>query len=272
VLLCDAGEPRNHASHGVHNFLTRDGILPAELLRLGRAQLRPYETVAVRDVEVEDVEVDGKRFRVTLAGGERVAARKVLLATGVVDELPAVEGFDALYGRSAFHCPYCDGWEVRNQPIAIYGKGKAGVGLALELKGWSADLALFTDGPGRLTKKHRERLARNGIGLYEAPIARFEGRRGKLERIVFEDGASVERAALFFNTGQHQRCDLPRKLGCRFTSHGTVRAGKHEATRVPGLYVAGDASHRVQWAVVAASEGAQAAFAINTALLAEDLP
>ncbi len=272
VLVCDAGEPRNAASRGVHNFITRDGILPAELLRLAREQLAPYETVEVRDVEVTSVRSEGGGFRVFLKGGGRATARKVLVSTGVVDELPQVEGFAELYGRSAFHCPYCDGWEVRGWPLVAYGRGRRGFGLALELKGWSDDVALCTDGAAYLNARHRERLALNRIALYDARVARLEGRAGALERVVFADGSEIDRSALFFSTGQRQRCGIAGELGCAFTAKGSVRTDRHEATGIPGLFVAGDATHSVQWVVVAASEGAQAAFAINSALLAEDLP
>lgn len=271
VLLCDAGQPRNAASHGLHGFFTRDGILPAELLRIAREQLHPYDSVELRDIEVTDAAQVGGHFEVTLADGTRHRSRKLLLATGLADQLPPLPGLAPLYGRSVFHCPYCDGWEVRDQPLAIYGKGKRGLGLALELTLWSADLVLCTDGPPGLGSSQRDRLARNGIRLRAERIARLEGTDGALARIVFVNGAKLARRALFFNTGQYQRSPLPAKLGCTFTSRGTVRPGKYEATNVPGLYVIGDASHDVQLVIIAAEEGAKAAFAINTALLKEDL-
>jgi thioredoxin reductase len=271
VLVCDAGRPRNAASRALHGFLTRDGTDPAELRRLGREQLRPYPGVELRDAGVADARRVGGRFEVTLAGGDRLRCRKLLLATGVVDEVPAVEGIEPLYGRSVFHCPYCDGWEVRDRPLAAYGRGRVGRGLALELTAWSRDIVLCTDGPPELSPRAADRLARNGIAVRQERIARLEGADGLLERIVFADGPPLARRALFFNTGQRQGSGLPAKLGCTFTPRGAVQTGAYEATNVPGLYVAGDASRRVQLAVVAASEGAKAAFAINTALLREDL-
>jgi thioredoxin reductase len=271
VLLCDAGKPRNAASHGLHGFLTRDGILPLELLRIAREQLRPYACVEVRDVEIVDARrVDGG-FEVALGDGSRHSARRLLLATGVVDQTPQIEGLQALYGRSVFHCPYCDGWEVRDQPLAVYGKGEAGLGLALGLTQWSRDLVLCTDGPSALDEKDRKRLDRLNIGVREERVVRLEGADGILERIVFANGDVISRRALFFNTGQYQRSALGEKLGCAFTDEGCIWVDKHEATNVPGVYVAGDASHDAQFAVVAAAEGVQAAETINSALLKEDL-
>jgi thioredoxin reductase len=159
---------------------------------------------------------------------------------------------------------------VRDRPLAIYGRGDRGCGLSLELTGWSRDLVLCTDGPSELGPEEIARLERNRITLREDRITRLEG-TGRLERIIFASGPPLERDALFFTTGQTQQSKLAIDLGCELNEKGTVRTGKYEATHLPGLYVAGDASRAVQWVVVAASEGAEAAFDINTALLKEDL-
>jgi thioredoxin reductase len=272
VLVCDTGKPRNAASHALHGYLTRDGLNPREFLALGRREVERYDTVKFRDVAVESAACapDG-RFDVLLAGGTSVRARKLLLATGVIDRLPDIDGMQALYGRSVFHCPYCDGWEVRDRPLAIYGRGARGLGLSLELTQWSRDLVLCTDGPSEIDAEGLARLERNGIPVREERVLRVEGTDGILERIVFDDGASIPRRALFFTEGQYQRSPLATTLGCEFNDKGTVRTGKYETTHLPGLFVAGDASRAVQWVIVAASEGAEAAFAINTDLIKEDL-
>jgi thioredoxin reductase len=275
VLVCDAGHPRNAASHGLHCYLTRDGIEPAEFLRLGRAELRPYETVELRQAEVTDarrlVDEGANYFEVTLSNGERLTTRKLLLATGVIDELPEIEGLSEFYGTSVFHCPYCDGWEMRDEPLAVYGQGENGLGLALELTFWSGNLVLCTDGPAELSGEDIQRLRKRNIPLNENKIARLEGNAGVLERIVFADGESLPVHGIFFSTGQKQGSELPKKLGCKFTEQGCVRTYDYEMTDVPGLYVAGDASRFVQFAIVAAAEGALAAVAINKELMKEDL-
>ena len=272
VLVCDTGRPRNRASHAMHGYLSRDGINPREFLEIARRDLEKYDTVELRDVEVIAAECrpDG-HFDVTFAGGGRVRSRKLLIATGVSDNVPDVEGIAELYGRSVFHCPYCDGWEVRDRPIAIYGRGDRGLGLSLELTAWSRDLVLCTDGPSEIDADGRARLERNGIAVREDRIARLEGHDGILERIVFESGDALPRRAMFFTTGQSQQSELAIHLGCEFNDKGTVRTGKYEATHLRGLFVAGDASRAVQWVIVAAAEGAEAAFAINTDLIKEDL-
>jgi thioredoxin reductase len=154
----------------------------------------------------------------------------------------------------------------------VYGQGRRGHGLSLELTGWTRDIVLFTDGADPdLSSAQREDLARNGIPIDERPLAQLDADGGTLRRVVFKDGGSVHRDVLFFTAGQTQCSPLAQKLGCEFNEKGTVRTGRHEATPVPGLYVAGDASRDVQWVIIAAAEGAEAAFAINQDLIKASL-
>lgn len=264
VLLCDDGRYRNAASHALHGFLTRDGIDPAELRRIAREQLTQYG-VECRAVAASRALKTDEGFEVTLADGAVLAARHLLLATGVVDHIPEVEGMERFFGAGVFHCPYCDGWENRDQPLASYGSGKSGAGLAAALKQWSADVVLCADGPARLSATEADRLRQLNIPVHEQRIERLEG-GDRLDRIVFRDGTALPRRAIFLSTGQDQRCGLAADLGCAFTRKGAVRTGKFEGTNVPGLYVVGDASRDVQLAIVAAAEGAKAAIAINQSL------
>jgi thioredoxin reductase len=270
VLVCDTGKPRNATSHGMHCYLTRDGIVPGEFLRLGREELDRYG-VECRAEEVRDAGAQEGGFFVALAGGERLRSKMLLVATGVCDHIPAIEGIEALYGRSVFHCPYCDGWEMRDQPLAVYGRGHRGAALACSLRNWSRDLVLCSDGPARLPAEDAGRLKRQRIPVRAEKIARLEGTDGVLERIVFQQGEPLARRALFFSTGQRQHSSLPERLGCKFNLKGTVRTTLSAATNVPGLYVAGDASHDVQFVVVAAAEGAKAGVAIHEAPAKKEL-
>jgi thioredoxin reductase len=273
VLVFDSGHPRNAASHGVHCFLSRDGIKPHELIRLGREELRPYECVSLRErCHVSDAQPRaGGGFTVTLENGESVSCRKLLLATGVVDDIPRLPGFREVYGACVHHCPYCDGWEHRDQAIAVYGQGHNGVGLALELTQWSERIDLCIDGDESLTAADRELLARHNIPIHTERIVGLDVHGDQLHGIQFAGGATLPCDAMFFSLPEHQRSDLPAKLGCAFTPDGAVLTNQNEATNVPGLYVAGDASRRAQFAIVAAAEGAMAAEAINRTLLREDL-
>ena len=270
VLVCDTGHPRNARSRGIHGFLSRDGTPPAELLECARQQLRPYKTVTLRFAEVVDAEQTSGGFAVILDDGSCCAAAKLLLATGVVDELPPIKGIERFYGRSVHPCPYCDGWEWREQPLAVYGRGEKGSGLSLMLTLWSKDLVLCTDGPAELSRAQRERLALHEIPVREEPIARLDGTEdGLLRSIVFANGEALTREAMFFNTGERQRSALIAKLGCELDDKGRAGTGDLEESSVPGLYIVGDASGDVQFAIVAAAEGARAAVAINKAMLLE---
>ena len=267
VLICDTGLPRNRASHALHGFLTRDGIPPLEFLKIAREQLQPYKTIEFREIEVRDAQRTDAGFIIN----SDILCRKLLIATGVVDRLPEIDGLKEFYGRSVFHCPYCDGWEVRDGRIAIYGKGKNGYGLTLELTLWSTDLTLLTDGPTELSPDEITRLEHKRIKIFDTPIRRLVGSQGMLDEIEFTNGETLGCDALFFSTGNDQHCNLAESLGCNFTEDGAVDTGDYEMTNVPGVYVAGDASRLVQLAIVAAAEGAKAAFAINQELLKEDL-
>ena len=269
VLLCDVGEQRNIRAREMHGYPTRDGTPPAEFFRLARAELGRYGTIKCRQVEIVEASKEGRDFVLCAADGARLTSRKLLLATGVVDELPDLEGLEELYGTSVHHCPYCDAWEWRDRPLAAYGGGEQGPELALSLMAWSAELLLCTGG-SPIPPEAAGRLSAVGIRVREEPVIRLEGREGMLERIVFDGGDSVARSALFVCVGQRQGSPLAERLGCRFTEKGAVDTGRCEATNVPGLYVAGDASKEAQFVVVAAAEGAEAGMAIHKALLEEE--
>jgi thioredoxin reductase len=271
VLVCDGGKPRNARSSGLHGYLTRDGINPAEFLRIAKEEAGQYPTVELHAAEVTDARITSGGFVAFCSDGLQVSARKLLLATGVIDELPDVDGLAELYGTSVHHCPYCDGWEWRDQPLAVYGQGETGSALALGLTVWTNDVVLCTDGPSGLSAEEEKGLSWAGIEIREEAIVRLEGQNGQLRRVVFAEGEPLPRRALFFGSGQHQRSRLAERLGARFNDKGTVATGTCESTNVPGLYVAGDASKEAQFVIVAAAEGAEAGMAINKALLKDDL-
>jgi thioredoxin reductase len=271
VLVCDAGEPRNARAAHVHAYLTRDGTTPEDFLRLARQDASRYPTVEFRQLEIVDARRTADGFMLVAGDGLQLSTRKLLLATGVVDEIPELDGLPELYGKSVHHCPYCDAWEWRDQPIAVYGRGEEGHGMALGLTVWSDDLVLCTDGPPELSDEQEGELAQAGIEIRADRVLRLEGEQGMLQRIVFVDGEPLERRALFLSCGQRQGSHLAAKLGCRFNEKGAVATGSCEATNVPGLYAAGDASKEAQFVIVAAAEGAEAGTAINKALLKEDL-
>lgn len=269
VLVYDAGAPRNANSRGVHGFLGHDGVRSHELRRIGREEVARYG-VEIRDRLVTDLRrVDGG-FEVEAADGRRERGRKLLIATGLVDRLPPIEGFRAMYGTSVLPCPYCDGFEFRGRRLAAFGPGNGAAKMARTLLGWSDDVVLFTNGRNRLDRELRDSLTRNGVVLRTERIDRLEGDDGKLTCVRLANGEAVARDALFFVTGRVQRSTLPQRLGLPLNRHGAVDVGHMQATDKSGIYVCGDAAKDVQFAIVAAAEGAKAAYAIHSELLAED--
>lgn len=271
VLVCDAGQPRNRAAHRMHGFLTRDDIAPADFRAQALAELKRYDKVKLWRGEVTDVaRTPGNRFRVQLSEARSEVARKLLIATGVQDQLPALPRIEEFWGKSVHQCPYCDGWELQGASLAVYGKRNRGFEMARALTAWTSDIALCSDGPSGLKMSERESLAGNGIELIEDRIAGLAGANGQLESVLFEGGRTLARRALFFDTPAVAQTQIARKLGCQLTRKGAVRCGLYEATSVPGVFVAGNLIDDVQLAIVAAAEGTRAAFGINKALTRED--
>jgi thioredoxin reductase len=236
VLVCDEGKPRNHTSPAVHGYFSRDGISPAE-------QLKPY-AVDWRDAGVTDAEQMGGGFRVEIREGAAVTARMLILATGVTDERPGIDGLSALWGTGVLHCPYCHGWEVRDKPWGVIARGEQAVEWGVELRGWTADLPLCSNGPAGLTDAGRRTLKGRGIGVREEKIKRLDGEKGVRKAVVFEGGERLDLTALFVRTTVEQRSPLPKKLGCKLASadggfKDAVEADPFGATAVPGLYVVG---------------------------------
>jgi thioredoxin reductase len=280
TLILDAGEPRNGPSSGVHGFFSRDGIRPDELLKVGREQLEPYPSVEVRSARATGTSGETGSFEVTLDDGAVVRARKLLLATGVVDELPDKPGFEELWGRGVYHCPYCHGWEVRDRPLAVLNPGERAADRAAFIRNWSRDLVLLTDGPANLNEEERRTLRALDIPVREERISHLEGEpggaSGGLRRIHFEDGSSLAREGLFYVPPQRQGSELAKMLGCEIVAMGQAPAGvKSEPTTretsVAGVYVAGDAGNPVQSALLAAASGANAAFFVNHSLVADEV-
>jgi thioredoxin reductase len=268
VLICDEGRPRNAASPAVHNFLTREGIPPDELLRIARAQLRPYD-VELRRVVVRTVTKHRGAFEVRLADGRRLRARKLLLATGIRDQCPKIADIiERFIGRGVYYCSYCDGYTVRDRPLVALGRGVAGAELALALTTWSSDVLYCTNGAFRPRGTICDRLGRYRIGVRSERIVRVEGRT-HLEWIVFSRNRRVKCEGLFIQDGCAPQSDLAAQLGCSFTRRGAVTTRKGSRTTVDSVFVAGDAADRPHAVVTAAASGAEAAFVINRELREE---
>lgn len=267
VLVIDDDRPANASSQGVGGLLGHDRPKPAELRRRGRRQLEEHPNVELHHGAVEDVEPG---FLITLTGAATVRARAIVLAHGLRYDPPPLPGIEPLWGQTVFHCAFCDGWEVRDRPVALHASGPGAVRSALLLAGWSNDVVLCTDGapdPGG------ELLAAAGVRVRTEPIARLAGNDGRLDRIEFTHGPAEPREALFVNTRRDQPNGLAAALGCELTDAGTIVTDGDGRTNVPGVYAAGDAATAHSRSVAnAIGMGSRVAYAVALDRIAPVVP
>src|SRR4051794_17518037 len=269
VVVLDDGQPRNYATHEMHGVLAHDGLDPAELRARGRAELAGYG-VEVVSAEVQDADVLDGVVRVTSARGTDTA-RTVLLATGMLDDIPDIPGFAGVWGTSAHTCPYCDGFEHRDERLAVLASGARGEHLAILLRQWSDDVVLLTNGPHDLAADQRARVHALGIQIIETPVAALMGDdEGRLRRVDLDNGETLDRDALFFYVGWRLRTDIACRLGCRLRDDGSIAVDAEQGTSVDRVYAAGNCADPRALVPTAAGSGATAAVSINVRLTFED--
>ena len=271
VLLCDSGTRRNHAAVHINNFVTRDGTIPDEFRNIARGQLTKYPQVNILDAPVEAVKGGLAAFRVELSSSS-VTARRVLLCTGMVDEMLPVEGFDQLWGSAIFQCPYCHGWEVRDRRWAylVDAADEAMVRhFALQALAWTNELVLLTTGKQELSQGLCDELGAAGIGVEMAPVARLHRLGKALESVELADGTRLACDFIFAHPPQHH-VPLVAKLGLDLDEAGFVRVDPMTGeTSQPGIYAAGDLTTRMQGAILAAAAATRTSAMINAALMVE---
>ncbi|MEV5551980.1 NAD(P)/FAD-dependent oxidoreductase [Streptomyces sp. NPDC052309] len=272
VLLADSDDGRNAPAEAMHNFLTHEGTSPAALRELGRENLAAYPHVEVRSVAVDSVRrLTDEHFEATFADGSVAESRRLLLATGLRDEMPPVPGAAELWGKSAFHCPYCHGYEVTGKNVAVLGTGPERVRLALQLSRFTADMVLCTGGEP-LEPMLQSVLEANGVTVRPEPVTELAGEGGRLRHIAFEGGATLERDAVFIKTVLHQRAPFAELLGCAMFPDASVEVNEFAQTSVPGVYAAGDMARRATVpAPMAAVIAAAASGTVAGAILDQDL-
>jgi thioredoxin reductase len=262
VLVLDTGRPANMKSGAIGGLLGQSGVAPVDLRRAGREQLADLPTVEVRDAAVIDADL-GSELRVRLDDRSELRTHALVLAHGLSYEPPALPGIEPLWGRSVFHCPFCDGWEVRDRALAVHGNGPDVVRSAVVVSGWSSDVVLLTDGLAELGDGGRAMLAAAGVRLREEPIRRLAGHEGRLDRIEFASGPVEERDALFVRTRREQPNGLAATLGCELTPGGTIVTDDEGRATVAGVYAAGDAAtERLRSVAAAIGSGSRTALAV----------
>ena len=263
VVVIDEGRPRNAVTREAHGFLTRDKISPAEFRRLAVEEISAYPSVSfVTDTAVSIAGEDG-HFQVTVAKGATFASKKVLFAVGMKDRPLPIPGLTEVYGKSAFVCPYCDGWELRDEPLVIINKGADLMHFAPIISGWTNRFTICTNGPDELKEADREELRRHQVPLFESPIRSIDASDGIVRQVMLEDGTTIPCRGIFFKPELVTGSDLPHAIGCEITESGEIAVDQFGKTNVPGVYSAGDAASRVHQAIAAAAMGAFVAAAMN---------
>jgi thioredoxin reductase len=275
TLVIDAGEQSNRFAHGIGGLLGQDGRPPEAFYAAGREELDAYPTVELRSGEVSGGERRDDGIELELTGGERVQARRVLLATGMDYRRPELPGVEERWGRSVFHCPFCHGWEVRDRALGVLDRGATGAQRALLLRAWSDDVTLFTDGRAELEGEDAERLRAMGVDVEERPVAGLRGPGDELTAVVFADGSERDCGGLLVPVVLHQRSSLAERLGAALVSKeplvaDAVEVDERFAASVPGVSAAGDASGQMQSVANAVAAGSTAAAMIVHALVAEE--
>ena len=270
VLVVDSGVPRNAPASHMHGFLSRDGLPPADLLALGRAEVKGYGGEFI-DGEVKDLLPSGASgFWVLLANGERVSAKRILVASGLHDELPDIPGLAERWARDVLHCPYCHGYEVRDRKLGVIGGSPDSVRYAHIVRQWAKDVVLFVP-VGFLTPLQRSELVARSIGIVEGNVSRVISEDDRLSGVEIDDGRVIHRDALFVPPHFVPHSDLLARLGCELDEAGwAVKDGTGQCT-VSGVWVAGNVANPRAQVITAAGEGSAAALAINAALVDDDI-
>ena len=274
VLVIDSGLPRNRYAHASHGFLGQDRAAPAAILETARRQLREYPTVELRSDEATDARGARDAFMIALASGAVVRARRLVLATGVVDELAPIPGLRELWGRSVLHCPYCHGYEVADGRLGVLAIAEPSVHQALLLPDWSADVTLFTNGVVEPSAEQRAALSQRGVRVETRRVVEVVGDGARLAgvRLTGADGAADEVVpldALFTGARLRMASPVAGQLGCALDEGPfgpVIRTDERKATTVPGVYAAGDAARLQHTVSFAVADGAMAGISAHQSL------
>jgi thioredoxin reductase len=267
VLIIDAGQPANRQTPHAHNLIMHDGEPPAQLVALAHQQVLAYPGVSWLTGKVIEAAQTDSGFAVGTDTGESFRAKKLLLATGVFDQMPPIEGFAACWGISVLHCPYCHGYEVTGQRIGLLANGDTGIELVKLIGHWSKNLMLLTNGPATFTTEQRAFIDKKGVPIIDSPVRRIEHQNGQIEQVVFQDGTRVAFDAIFSRVPFRQHTNLADQLGCDLWQTGPVtgliKADEFGRTNRPGVFAAGDNNTLMRSVAIAIGSGNKTGASIN---------
>lgn len=270
TMVIDSGAPCNRQTPYSHNFITQDGRPPLAIAADARKQVEQYPTVTFINDWADSVMKTPSDFRIETRSGRQFLARKIILATGVKDVMPDIPGFAECWGISVLHCPYCHGYEVRNEKTGILGNGDYAFEFAQLISNWTRDVIVFTNGPSTLTNDQIERLSRHGIRIIETRVVALKHNAGALANITFADKSSIQLSVLYSRPPFVQHSGIPESLGCELNSDGYIQVDASQKTTVAGVYACGDNATRIRTVANAVAMGTTAGMMVNRELVAEN--
>lgn len=269
VLLIDSGLPCNRRSPYSHNFITQDGEKPQNIANKSKAQVLNYQTVNFQEDTISQVRKDGNIFELTAQSGRTFLTEKILFATGLKDMMPSIPGFSDCWAISILHCPYCHGYEVKNQETGILGNGNLAFHYAQLVSNLTDKLTIFTDGEAAFSAEQHQLIYKNKIRIVEQKVIALQHEQGNLSGILLKDGSLHRLNAVYARPPFEQHCKIPIELGCELTEQGLLKIDSLQQTTIPGIYACGDNSS-FRSIATAVSTGSQAGAAINMALSTKD--
>ncbi len=266
VVVIDDETPRNWVTRESHGFVTRDGASPREFRKAAKEQIAAYPSVQFASDTATAITGNDGDFVIKTTQGASYRTRKILFAVGKKDLPLDINGLTEVYGKSAFVCPYCDGWELRDQSLVIIVSGDKALHMAKVISGWTTQYTICTNGSDSLTDEQREELKRHNVTVFDAPIQSINSEEGMVQQVVLNDGIAIPCTGVFFQPKLFTGSELPKAIGCEITESGTVIVDASGKTSVAGVYSAGDAASEMYQAITAASLGALSAVSINNEL------
>ncbi|MGZ5255421.1 MAG: NAD(P)/FAD-dependent oxidoreductase [Flavitalea sp.] len=270
VLIIDSGNPCNKQTPHSHNFLTNDGKTPKEIASLAKQQVSMYGSVEFSEALVTAGFTKENGFEIKIQSGEKLSARKLVFATGIKDIMPNITGFSECWGISVLHCPYCHGYEVRQQKTGILANGDAAFEMSSLISNWTNDLTLYTNGEATLSEHQRRKLAKHKINIEETEINQLEHKNGYVQNIVLKDGKKSPIKAIYTRLPFVQHSNIPQTLGCELTKEGYIKIDPAHKTTVNGVYACGDNVTRMRTVANAVSMGTSTGLMVNKELIEEE--
>ncbi|WP_281237586.1 NAD(P)/FAD-dependent oxidoreductase [Bacillus safensis] len=269
VIVFDDELPRNRVTQESHGFITNDGMTPIEIRRAGEADLQKYPNIKIKRSRIVDIQKKEERFTLLTHEGDTFEAKKIILATGLQDILPEIEGIHDVYGKTLFSCPFCDGWELKDKALALIAENQRALHMAKLLSNWTKDLIVFTNGHV-LAEEDKVLLTAHSIQIIDVPIVSIDHDNGQLRSLQLANGETVKREGGFVASEFKQSAPFAEKLGCKMTKNAGIETDILGRTTVSGIFACGDNLGGPAQLVLAAAAGSQTGMGVIHEIVQEE--